>query len=718
LCDPAVGSGHFLVSALNELIAIKSELRILQDRQGKRLKEYTVQVENDELVVTDDDGQLFEYNPLSRESQRVQETLFHEKQTIIENCLFGVDINPNSVKICRLRLWIELLKNAYYRVSPVETWHAASLQRELETLPNIDINIKCGNSLISRFALDADIKQALKTSIYTITSYRSAVDLYRNAENKEQKREMEKLIAFIKSDFKSNIDHPFKKTISAARGKVDILATQINTSKQWGEKVDKKAITEFEKAVAKLKKLEDERDDIEANKIYENAFEWRFEFPEVLNDEGDFIGFDVVIGNPPYIRVQELPYQEIDYYKKSYSVGLKRIDISILFIELSKVISKNNGFTVYITSNQFLTTEYGEAARNFLLNHYQLLKVIDFGDAPVFDEALTYVSIFIFRNSMPQDFKYSFIDKSNLLSFNDTAIFDLIKIQNLSSDSWILKNVKGIDLIQKLETFPKLKSIGNCWAGLFTGLDKILMFDSKEITRIDIEPDLLLPIIRAQDCDKYNCKIPSKYVIYPYKVDEGKTVLLSENELKMQFPKGYDYLVKNKGLLSDRMDSRKILNDVNSWFKLTRFGQKQIFQRAKIVSPGEVKNHKFCVDNSKAGFSCARVFAITIDKASFNIYSILALLNSSLFKYYLQSKASLKAGGYYSYSSKVLNNAPIPNAKNLEESKLSLLALNIENIKKQDPTADTTAIESEIDQLVYKLYVLTEDEIKIVEGEK
>ncbi|GAJ18519.1 unnamed protein product, partial [marine sediment metagenome] len=84
--------------------------------------------------------------------QRIQETLFHEKQTIIENCLFGVDINPNSVKICRLRLWIELLKNAYYKPETNYT--------ELETLPNIDINIKCGNSLISRYPLDADIKKA------------------------------------------------------------------------------------------------------------------------------------------------------------------------------------------------------------------------------------------------------------------------------------------------------------------------------------------------------------------------------------------------------------------------------------------------------------------------------------------------------------------------------------------------------------------------------
>jgi hypothetical protein len=117
ICDPAVGSGHFLVSALNEIIAIKNDLKILQDRQGHRLKEYHVLVENDELIITDEEDKLFEYNPRSKESQRIQETLFHEKQTIIENCLFGVDINPNSVKICRLRLWIELLKNAYYIVA-------------------------------------------------------------------------------------------------------------------------------------------------------------------------------------------------------------------------------------------------------------------------------------------------------------------------------------------------------------------------------------------------------------------------------------------------------------------------------------------------------------------------------------------------------------------------------------------------------------------------
>ena len=240
ICDPAVGSGHFLVSALNEMIAIKSDLKILQDREGKRLKEYHFEVVNDELIVTDEDGELFEYNPTNKESQRIQETLFHEKQTIIENCLFGVDLNPNSVKICRLRLWIELLKNAYYKN-----------ETELETLPNIDINIKCGNSLISRFALDSDLKQALKKSAskWTIDSYRLAVDTYRNAQSKEQKREMERLINEIKTNFRSEIslNDPKAKRLRTLNGELFTMTNQVQLFE-----LSKKEKAEWNAKVAKL----------------------------------------------------------------------------------------------------------------------------------------------------------------------------------------------------------------------------------------------------------------------------------------------------------------------------------------------------------------------------------------------------------------------------------------------------------------------------------
>lgn len=209
-----------------------------------------------------------------------------------------------------MRLWIELLRTAYYKNAT-----------ELETLPNIDINIKCGNSLVSRFAIDADLSQALKKSKWTIDIYRIAVDTYRNAECKEQKREMERLIAAIKLDFRSEIDNPFKKKIAAARGKIDNIATEINTQKNWGDKVNKQLFKDLEKATANFKKLETEKDDIETNKIFENAFEWRFEFPEILNDEGDFIGFDVVIGNPPYLVVKGGRYNNGDYPQEALKTG-------------------------------------------------------------------------------------------------------------------------------------------------------------------------------------------------------------------------------------------------------------------------------------------------------------------------------------------------------------------------------------------------------------
>lgn len=377
ICDPAVGSGHFLVSALNEIIAIKSDLNILQDREGRWLKEYHFEVVNDELIVTDKDGELFEYNPTNKESQRIQETLFHEKQTIIENCLFGVDINPNSVKICRLRLWIELLKNAYYKN-----------ETELETLPNIDINIKCGNSLISRFALDADLKQVLKKSAskWTIESYRIAVDTYRNAQSKEQKHEMEKLIATIKSDFKTNIDTPFKKKISKARTKVDEIAFNINTQKQWGEKINKKIFSDLEKAKKKLRKLEEERDSIEANIIYENAFEWRFEFPEILDDNGDFVGFDVVIGNPPYVDLKELDNNLVKYIFANFPTSSNRVNLYSTFVEKAFSLLKSEGYFSFIMPNSILMGSSYQNLRNLIKKEiYGVIKLPEkvFEDATV-----------------------------------------------------------------------------------------------------------------------------------------------------------------------------------------------------------------------------------------------------------------------------------------------------------------------------------------------
>ena len=199
ICDPAVGSGHFLVSSLNTVLEIKSQLRILFDSNGKRIKDYELSVENDELIVRDDEGEIFEYRRDSREGTRIQKMLFGEKQKIIENSLFGVDINPNSAQITRLRLWIELLKNSYYD----ESGH-------LVTMPNIDINIKVGNSLISRYGLQDEID--IPNIKHAIIRYKEVVKDYKEGNFVQTKEEIRRAIDELKGMFGLTLQAQWKQT--------------------------------------------------------------------------------------------------------------------------------------------------------------------------------------------------------------------------------------------------------------------------------------------------------------------------------------------------------------------------------------------------------------------------------------------------------------------------------------------------------------------------
>lgn len=703
ICDPAVGSGHFLVSALNEIIAVKHELSILLDRNGNRLREYEFDVVNDELIVTDEDGELFEYNHRHKESQRVQEALFHEKQTIIENCLFGVDINVNSVKICRLRLWIELLKHAYYKTPT-----------ELETLPNIDINIKCGNSLVSRFAIDADLSQALKKSKWNIDGYRMAVSSYRNAQNKEQKREMETLISAIKSDFRSEIsaNDPKQKKLSKLSGELFTLTNQggmfEKTKKEkddWTKSVDK--------LTAEIKKLETEIEEIKSNKIFENAFEWRFEFPEVLNDKGDFVGFDSIIANPPYTKVQDLDHKLIDWYKQNKMVAHRRIDVSILFFELCQSLLKKSGLGSYISSNQFLVTEYGRKLRETLLNDFALISMIDYGDLPIFEDALTYVSIFNLSKRQPTDFSYYKIDNiedAKKLNYGNEIRIDISK---LSSANWILATADNKEILQKISKQKALSEIGKCSYGIVSGSDNTFIVNNSLIEKEGLEQKSLLPLIRANNCKRYDYANYDLHIIYPFKYEDGATVLLSELEFKCTYPNTFKYLLSKRKILEERKDSRKTFADSNKWYSLTRYGQLENIKMEKIVCPGEQKKPKFSIDVSHAGYSGARVFGITISEKKIDLKYLLAVLNSKVTAFVIQSTFPVKAGGYFSISSTFIDKLPIVQADANEQRAIIDVVDKILEAKLN--RIDVVSLESEIDQMVYKLYDLTEEEIKIVE---
>ncbi|MGB4413422.1 MAG: Eco57I restriction-modification methylase domain-containing protein [Paludibacter sp.] len=715
ICDPAVGSGHFLVSALNEIIAIKSELRILCDRDGQRLKEYGVVVENDELIVTDEDGKLFEYNPLNKESQRVQETLFHEKQTIIENCLFGVDINPNSVKICRLRLWIELLKNAYYLPSPQGE---GSGVKSLETLPNIDINIKCGNSLISRYALDADIKKALKHSKWTIDSYRLAVMTYRNARSKDEKRAMERLINEIKSNFESEIASNDKRltNLNILKGELYKLSNQTQLFE-----LTKSEKTKFNKKVqeitTKIDKLETELDAIRKNKIYENAFEWRFEFPEVLNDEGDFVGFDVVIGNPPYIRQEE--FSEIKpYLKQRFKVFNSIADLLTYFVELGFDILKSKGTFQYIISNKFTRANYGSQLRNLLADQTQITHFIDFSGVPVFDEATVDAVIvgFIKFKNKETNLTYANIMKNNFDLNDFTNYLNRNKLfysqQKLNNNTWAFENDEVLRIKQKVEAqgVPLKNWDITINYGIKTGLNDAFVIDQTikdELTKNDPNSlEIIKPLLRGRDLHKWIAEYQGLYLISTF---PSKNYNIENFTAVCNFLKSFGSKIEQSGEKGARKKTS------NKWFETQdNIAYWRDFEKPKIIYPNMTKFLPFVIDINEHYYHNDKTFHIVTNR----IYWLGAFLNSTLFKYCFKDNFAELMGGTRELRKVFFEPIPVMQITEEQEKPFEKLVNEILYSKKSNPSTDTTTLEAEIDQLVYELYGLTEEEIRIVEGEK
>ncbi|MDO5523784.1 MAG: Eco57I restriction-modification methylase domain-containing protein [Bacteroidia bacterium] len=514
ICDPSVGSGHFLVSALNELIVIKSDLGILADKEGRRIrkKEYEISVENDELIILDENGNLFRYNYQNKESQRVQETIFNERKTIIEKCLFGVDINYNSVKICRLRLWIELLKSSYYK-SPDFT--------ELETLPNIDMNIKHGDSLLSRYSLDANLGKALQKSKWTITSYRLAINAYRNATNKDEKREMEQLIASIKNDFETEIklNDPRITRLSKLKGELFEMTNQgtlFDKSKKeqdaWTKRIEKltKDINNQELIIAR----------IQDNALYKNAFEWRFEFPEVLNDKGDFEGFDVIIGNPPYVQLQANGGELAKSYEnQGYETFARTGDIYCLFYEKGCHLLRSNGLLMFITSNKWMRAGYGEATRKFLADKTNPLQLIDFAGQKIFDAATVDVNILLFSKQKNLGKTAACIVKEKCTDNLSNYILQhhiITDFSDYGSGSWVILSDIEMRIKEKIEKvgIPLKDWDINIYRGILTGYNEAFIIDGKKKDEIlsnckteeeRLKTDgLIRPILRGRDIKRYS----------------------------------------------------------------------------------------------------------------------------------------------------------------------------------------------------------------------
>ncbi|ELE4992573.1 class I SAM-dependent DNA methyltransferase [Campylobacter jejuni] len=726
ICDPAVGSGHFLVSALNVMLSIYDELNLFDE-------EFYLEVQNDEILITGRKGEFIEYKRPSTPKDKahlIQQELFHTKKDIIENNLFGVDINPNSCEITKLRLWIELLKHSFYQSFDDENYH------DLKTLPNIDINIKCGNSLVSYFETGKslshypNIKERINKYKRIVKDYKEGFYTDKNLIAKEIKNLQESFKNFcLKDKFNKEIKQLTNGANEYSKKYGDFLADEHHDEKfksffsknMFEFSFDEKVAT---KEFANLKKEYDNIFNLESN----HPFEWRFEFPEILDDDGNFKGFDLIIGNPPYIRQEELKELK-PHLAKNYKVYKGTSDIYTYFYELGFNVLKENGILSFITSNKYTRAGYGEALREFLLKNVKVLEYTDLNGIKVFDSATVDTSILCFEKSKSKDNKFKYLALSNEIL--KTCAYDIglykdyaeFSQNSLSKESFTFSDENTSALKAKIERIgtPLKEWQGlNIYRGILTGYNEAFIITTEKRNEIlanckdEAEKErtakLIRKMLRGRDIKRYSYEWAGLWVINThngYKNQNGEKVeainIKHYPSLKKHFDEFYPQLEKraDKGLTP---------------YNLRNCAYIEEFEKEKIVYP--------CIMAKEPCFSYETSFAFAMAPANIITSNsdilkyILAFLNSD-FIYLMLRKFYMGGGIEGELKTNNLEKLPIPkiNSKNQKlADELINLVDEILKAKEQDKNANTQELENKINSLVYKLYNLTEDEIKIIEG--
>ncbi len=682
VCDPAVGSGHFLVSALNEMVWIAYELGLIAS-----LYRYDLKLENDEIIIHTPTGEIFNYTIPHRENDphhHIQKELFNLKKDIIENCLFGVDINPNSCEITKLRLWIELLKYSYY------IFEKGKNTNNLETLPNIDINIKCANSLIFNFPLNSKltIGQTLEFSKNLkaeIKEYKNSVMLYKEGLGEKTKilQNIAKLKSLIINYFieqhqaKKHLKESLKAFISEYGDGIFDLSTAFGmemlkiarlkeNNYRFNPTLTKKQPSpigvEANRLLIKIKECYETLENLKNSK----AFEWRFEFPEVLDDEGDFLGFDCIIGNPPYMQVKKGLYSSI-FYPFSEGKDIGKQNTYKVFIELGFNLVRQKGLISFITQSSIMCDCSAQFTRELLLKYCQIHYFVEFNKKQkLFSNVIQGVCILEFLKDRPNK------EHAFKIAINNTQIqMSQIQYEQIKQDE-ILKffPLYEIPLIKsgEMEIVRKIKT------------DKILFRDLLEKSLQGNINTIHLKDI--QDQKETNGRIYKGANCHRYFLDT-QYLFAKDNQITQQiFEKNYYQNIIVTQNITGTSDAYRI--------------------HANLI---EVKNQEMLFLDT-----CNLSYCKEREHAKF----LVGLLNSRLLDWLFRKTSTNNHVNLYE-----LETLPIPQITKSNKStadKIIVLVDKILQAKEKDPKANTQRLEKEIDALVYQLYNLTDEEIKIIEN--
>jgi len=606
ICDPAVGSGHFLVSALNSMLLYKAQLGLYEN-----IKHDQLDIIDDMLIVKNIDD--YDKDMQDTKVHSIYKELYQSKQQIILNSLFGVDINPKSVYISRLRLWIELLKHTYF-----------TSKKELVLLPNIDINIKQGNSIISNIDLDEDFNTLFNIDIFN--RYKELIVEYKNPLN--DRSDIQEQIDLIKIELDENYDN-------------------------------------------------------------KNKFEWRYEFPEVLDDNGKFIGFDIILSNPPYVR-QELIKELKPILKDKYNIFTSTADLYTYFYELSLKLLKDKGILTIISSNKFCRADYGYNLRELLKDNTTFLSVVDFEKEKQFKEATTDTIIMILKKEKPNENVFNILDSKLNIKYS-------MKQSLLSSSNYSFANSNTLELYKKITTKGKPLKEWNIKIkrGILTGLNEAFVIDkitkNKLIEKDKNNSKIIVPILKGADIKKYSINFNNEYMINTHNnppVDIERYPSLKEYLNK--------YLIKLEKR-SDRGDTIYNLRDCNF---INHFKDKKIIWQELT----DKANFTLDVDNY---YTLAGTFIMY----GTNLEYIVAILNSKLIEWYFHLMANSSGTGTMQWKKTFVERLPIPKID--KETQQNIIKL-VENILDSNST-NFFDIKNKIDKKIYEIYNLTNNEVEAIE---
>jgi type I restriction-modification system DNA methylase subunit len=466
-----------------------------------------------------------------------------------------------------------------------------------------------------------------------------------------------------------------------------------------------------------------------------NAFKWEGDFQEGT--------FDVVIGNPPYVRVQTTTEEDKDYFIKNYVSAQGKFDLYIVFIEKALRLLKEGGIFSFIVPNKFAQTKYGKGLKQVILENYTIQRFVDFGDLKVFGEVTTYPCILVVKKAKPSNrTKGTYVSVKKLANDIEqriTAHQDedgyedeflnvfTFKQKDLSLEIWSFMSDSVQNLFDKISTSSdtRLRDITErCVQGFITGNNKIFIL--KKPNASDFESGIIRKMPKGKNVGRYGILDEGYFAIYPH---EGDGTAFSEEKLSNEFPRTYSYLKSNESELRERRYYNKTIVELSgNWWSLVHPIPPEYFDQTKIVTPNLSKHNHFALDTESL-FIEHDCYVIVLKNKDINEYKyLLGLLNSKAIEFYIRNSSPMFSGGYYKYHTQYLEGIPIASPKpetrkmliGLVE-RMMLLSKRLNDIgdKKTSESArietELRKTDSEIDDLVYELYGLTKDEIRIVE---